>query len=159
MSKHVTIVLLQDVPNLGAKGTVKTVAFGFAKNALLPKGLAALATTQAVERAKRDVATRERSQQQEKQGMEKLRHTLSNVRVTIQAKANEKGSLFGGVSAESLVAALQAQGIQGVDKGMIQIPKKIESIGETHFVVTLRGARIEIPLWIVAQNIKKTHLQ
>lgn len=159
MSKHVTIVLLQDVPNLGARGSVKTVAFGFAKNALLPKGLAALATTQAVERAKRDVATRERSQQQEKQGMEKLRHMLSNIRVTIQVKANEKGSLFGGVNAESLVIALQAQGIQGVSKDLIQIPKKIESIGDTHFVVTLGGARIEIPLRIEAENPKTTHQQ
>jgi len=152
MSKHVTVVLLHDVPHLGSKGAVRTVSFGYAKNALLPKGLAIMATPQALEQAKQDAAAQEHQQAKETHEQDLLKHALSTVTVSIRVKANEKGSLFGSVSAPMLAEALSAQGVHGVEKGMITIPEKIDAVGNTRFIVMLGDEPITVPLRVAAES-------
>ena len=106
------VILREDVPTLGTIGDIVRVKPGFARNYLLPRGLAVVAdrrNVHALEHQQRLAAEkRERERRQALSVAEKLSH----VRVTIKARAGEEGKLFGSVTNIDIERALAAEGIQ-----------------------------------------------
>src|SRR4051812_13694300 len=98
------IILLKDVPKVGKRYDVKNVADGYALNMLIPRGLAQVATNDAVKRvelAKSNDMTQKKIQDEL---LVKNLEIIKNLTLTLKERANEKGSLFAGVTREMLAA-------------------------------------------------------
>ncbi len=90
-------------------GQVKNVPDGYARNFLIPKGLAVPATDDAVAQAAKGQAAAKAQREQEEREWEEMKRTLGGVTIQLQLPANDAGLLFGAVTAKELVAALKEQ--------------------------------------------------
>ena len=132
------VILNEEIENLGKAGDLVTVADGYGRNYLLPRGLAVPATpknVKQVEHQKKVVADR---QAKLVKGLAAVKRSIENVSVTIEAQAGEEGKLFGSVTATDLAHALGREGVQ-VDRRKIQLPEPIKQVGETEVEVRLHS--------------------
>ena len=130
------IILNEEVENLGKAGDLVTVADGYGRNYLLPRGLAVLATPRNVkqlEHQKKVVSDRQSKIVNE---LAKVKQAIERVSVTITAQAGEEGKLFGSVTAMDLAQALAREGIQ-VDRKRIVLAEPIKHVGDTEVEVRL----------------------
>jgi large subunit ribosomal protein L9 len=123
------VILREEVPNLGTVGDVVKVKPGFARNYLLPRGLAVVAdrrNIRVLEHQKRLVADkRERDRRQAQTQAEQL----SSVRLTIMARAGDEGKLFGSVTNIDIEKALADSGFN-VERRRIRLDEPIKLIGQ-----------------------------
>ena len=130
------VILLQDVSGLGKRGEVARVADGYARNYLLPRGLAQEATAGTL----RDVGRRqEAAQAKEERAVARAREMagrLEGLQVRVAVRAGEKGKLFGSVGNQDIAEALLAQHGLEVDRKKIALKEPIRSLGE--YTVTVR---------------------
>jgi large subunit ribosomal protein L9 len=127
-------ILLQDVEQLGERGTVVDVSPGYLRNYLVPRRLAQPATRGAVEaaRSRHEAAERSRAEAAERAGENAA--LLTKTVLTIPQRAGEDGRLFGSVTAQDIVDAVRvARGIR-VDKRKVHLPEPIRHVG-THMIV------------------------
>jgi large subunit ribosomal protein L9 len=105
----VKIILTRDVPNLGQAGDVKSVATGYARNYLIPKGMAVKATYGALRESKHQRITE--AHREERLGIraEALKQRLSGLTLTFEAKAGEKGRLYGSITTADIAEALERE--------------------------------------------------
>ncbi|MDC4206368.1 MAG: 50S ribosomal protein L9 [Candidatus Manganitrophus sp.] len=122
------VILREDVDKLGRMGDLVNVADGYARNFLLPRNMAALATTKnikSLEHEKRVIADRIKK---EKMAAEEEAKKISAVSVSIPVQVGEEGKLFGSVTSKDIADAIAAQGFE-IDKRRIQLEKPIKEIG------------------------------
>ncbi|MCE5234619.1 MAG: 50S ribosomal protein L9 [Clostridiaceae bacterium] len=125
------VLLKQDVKGTGKAGDVANVSDGYAKNFLIPKGLAAAADASAINAAAiKKSADAHRKDMQVKRAKE-LAGEMSGLTVKVTAKAGENGKLFGSVGAQEIADALKAQYGLEVDKRKIRIDEPIKALGVT----------------------------
>lgn len=127
------IILSDDVENVGRKGDVVTVADGYARNFLVPKGLALIASKGALRQA--EVMRRAREEQERKlkeQAAAKVA-VLGSQPVYISARAGEGGRLFGSVTNSDVARAIAEQLGEAVDRHLVRLDEPIRSLG-THQV-------------------------
>ncbi len=124
------IILTRDVPNLGDTGDVADVAAGYARNYLIPKGMAMKATPGAVKDFKRRQAAEERREERLSMRAEALAQRLSEVTLTFEAKASEKGRLFGSVTTTDMAEALEREVGEEFDRRKHIVSEPIREIGE-----------------------------
>jgi large subunit ribosomal protein L9 len=132
------IILQQDVPNLGVTGDIVKVRDGYARNYLLPRGLAVEANRRnmrVLEHQKRMAAAKREREQRQAQA---LSERLAAVTVVIEARAGEEDRLFGSVTNLDIEKALNAQGI-AVDRRNIILPEPIKQLGTYTVPVHLSG--------------------
>src|ERR1041385_8181159 len=103
------IVLRSDVDNLGHKGDLVEVADGYARNYLVPRGLAIVATKGVIKQSEGMRRARSVRDQRERQGAQAVAQQLTVKRVSITARAGEGGRLFGSVTATDVTDAVLAQ--------------------------------------------------
>ncbi len=143
------VILREDVQNLGTVGDIVKVKPGFARNYLLPRGLAVVADRRNVhvlEHQKRIVADkRERDRRQAETAAQKL----SSLRVAIKARAGEEGKLFGSVTNIDIEKALAEQGVI-VERRRIRLDEPIKSIGE-HVVPVHLGVGVDAQVTVVVE--------
>ena len=123
------VILREDVEKVGTRGSVVTVANGYARNFLLPKRLAVAATDsnkKIVEQEREAYLRREAKVQGEAEGLAKL---MSNVTVTLRHRVGENDHLFGSVTAKDIADALEAQKFH-VERRRIQLDEPIRTVGE-----------------------------
>lgn len=101
------VILLTDIPKVGQRYDVKDFAQGYAQNVLLSKGLAELATPQALAKLEAKKAQLQKRKADEDALFAELIVSIDNKKITLQAKANEKGHLFKAVSAREVVDAIR----------------------------------------------------
>lgn len=131
------VVLTQEVKGLGQAGQIKDVADGYARNFLLPKGLATIATPGAVKEVEqRQVAERKR-QDKVDQEMFAVGKKLDGTNVTVRSKVGEGGKLYGSITTSDVAEALEKQAGQTVDKRKIEIEEPIRHVGEYKIPVRL----------------------
>ncbi len=131
------VILLKDVKGTGKAGDIVKVSDGYARNMLLPRGLAQLATDgnmRNLEKAKADAAEKKA---QEKAKAEELKAKLENLTVTITTKAGEGGRLFGSITSKDIADALKAQHKVDVDKKKFALDSPIKQMGEFSVEVKL----------------------
>ncbi|MCL2108389.1 MAG: 50S ribosomal protein L9 [Oscillospiraceae bacterium] len=123
------VILLQDIQGTGKKGDIKDVKDGYARNSLLPKGLAIEATKSNLILLEQKKASIQHKLDVERQAAEKTAKTLDGKTVSMTAKAaGEDGRLFGSVTTKDLAAALKKQGFD-IDKKNLKILGEIKNCG------------------------------
>ncbi len=123
------VILADDVDKLGRKGDVVTVADGYARNFLIPKGVAMLASKGALKQA--EVMQRARAERAEKEREEAAGQValLAAAPVYISARAGEEGRLFGSVTKQDIARAIEDQLEQAVDRHLIRLDDPIRTLG------------------------------
>ena len=132
-------ILLEDVANLGGKGSVVNVSKGYMRNFLLPRKLAQPATKSLVAAAEaaNKAAVVERAQASEES--QELADLLSKTTLTITAQAGEDGRLFGSVTTQDIAdAILEARGVE-LDKRKIRLEEPIKQTGSHNVELELDG--------------------
>lgn len=114
---------------MGEKGEIKDVAAGYARNYLIPKGLAQRATPGRLKDLKMQAEAKAKKTAKAVQAAEKMAAKLEGKQVAIKVKAGEEGRLFGSVTSADIAQALAKQGIK-VDKKKIELGDYIKSLGD-----------------------------
>jgi large subunit ribosomal protein L9 len=143
------VILREDVTNLGARGALVKVADGFARNFLLPKRLAVLATAsnKKIVEQERDAHVR-REAKAEGEARE-LARLLANTEVKFRQRVGENDHLFGSVTAKDIADALEAQRFH-IDRRKVILDEPIRTLGE--FQVTLRLHReVSVPIKVIVE--------
>ena len=138
------VILQADVKGTGKKGELKQVSDGYARNFLLPKGLAIEATAQAVSELKNRDAAAAHHKAEEKAAAEENRDKIHGKIVRLHAKAGENGRLFGAVTAREIGEGLKEQYGVHVDKRKITAPDIKELGSYTCEVKLYNGVIAEI---------------
>ena len=125
------VILSDDVDKLGLKGDVVTVADGYARNYLVPKGLAMVATKGALKQAELMQKARAEKDERDKQAAAARVATLGASAVYISARAGSDGKLFGSVTKSDVARAIEEQLGEAVDRHIIRLDDPIKSLG-TH---------------------------
>jgi len=134
----VKIILIRDVPNLGQVGDTKDVATGYARNHLIPKGLAVKATSGALREFERHRAVEARREERLAVRAEALAQRLSSLTLTFEAKAGEKGRLYGSITMADVAEALEREVGEKLDRRKHILSEPLRQVGE--HVVSVRLA-------------------
>ena len=141
------VILLQDVPNLGGNGEIKEVTLGYARNFLIPQGLAEEATPEAMAAIEARKEKEAKIAEADLLKTEQLGQKLEGQTVEISAKASEEGTLYAAVSPAKIAAALKEKGLE-VRKDQIQA-SHIKELGEHEIKISLdHGLEARIALII-----------
>jgi large subunit ribosomal protein L9 len=124
------VILQKDVAKLGRKFDIKDVSSGYAQNLLIPKGLAIIATEDAIKRMEVERARTEGEKKVERDLLAKNIKDLDGVSINIIGKANDKGHLFAGIHKEAIVEELLKQTQLQIDPESISMTQPIKEIGE-----------------------------
>ena len=127
------VILADDVDNLGRKGDVVNVADGFARNYLVPQGLALFASKGALKQADQMRRAREEKERKVKEEAEGRVARLGAASVYISARAGEEGRLFGSVTKTDVARAIEEQLGEAVDRHEVRLDDPIRHLG-THKV-------------------------
>ncbi len=131
----IEVILREDVKTLGRAGAMVRVKPGYARNYLLPQGLAYEATEGNKKRIAAESKARATRDQAEKTEAQKVATTLNAVTLSLSGKAGEEGKLFGSITSQDVADALARAG-HTVDKRRIELEHPIKTIGE--HAVTIR---------------------
>jgi large subunit ribosomal protein L9 len=146
------VILREDIEKLGSRGQIVKVAPGYARNFLLPRRLAVLATDanrKIVEQERQAHLRREAKLASEAAELGKL---LAGVTLTLTAKAGENDQLFGSVTAKDIAEALEAQNFS-IDRRKIQLADPIRQLGEHKVPVRLhKEVTVEITVNVVREE-------
>ena len=123
------VILLQDVPNLGDKGTLANVSAGYARNYLLPKKLAEVATPGKVAEFRRREAERVARERRQIEQADEFAATLNKTVLTIPAHAGEGDRLYGSVTAQDVAEAIWDARQLRVDKRKVRLEEPIKELG------------------------------
>jgi len=146
-------ILLEDVEALGEKGTIVDVSSGYLRNFLLPRKLAETATKGSIEAAAR---RRDAAEKAEREAVDRARENaelLGKTVLTIPQQAGDDGRLFGSVTSQDIVDAIQdARGIR-IDKRKVQLDDPIKTVG-THMVTVevVDGVTATLKTMVVAAS-------
>lgn len=147
------IILNEDVEKLGNKGELKEVKEGYARNYLFPKNLATKATKKAIKQISEEVEAKKEEIAKEKEEAQKKASSLESQKITIQAKAESNGKLFGALSEKIIADNIKKQTGQEVDTKQIEISEPIKQIGDYKIEIILhKEVKISIDLKVVAQK-------
>jgi len=139
------LLLRADVDGVGKKGDLVDVAAGYARNYLVPRGLAMKATKGAEQQAAAMRRSRDLRDAADRSAAEEIAKVLVPQVVNIAAKAGTEGRLFGSVTTADVVEAVQAQTGVEVDRRMLHIDEPIKSTG-THTVQAKLHADVEFAI-------------
>lgn len=134
------VILKEEVDNLGEIGAIVKVAPGYARNYLIPKGLAAVADTRNVKAFEHEKRIILRRAEKVRAANMAVSEKISAVKVTLSAKAGAGGKLFGSITAMDIAGALNAQGLE-VEKRKIVIQEPIKKLG-SHTVTVKVAANV-----------------
>jgi len=145
------VILRQAVDNLGHPGDVVTVSPGFARNYLLPRGIAFAATEGNKKRIAQEKARLEAAESERRSSAEDVAKRLEEVSITFSARVGEEGKLFGSVTTADIAQQLEAQGF-AIEKRQIDLHEPIKALGVYRVPVRLHAdVRPEIKVWVIKQ--------
>ncbi len=145
------VILLQDVKGQGKKGQVVEVNEGYARNFLIKKGLAEVATATKLNEIKQKKTAQDFHRAEEVKAMQALAAELKGKTFTVKIKAGANGKVFGSVTAANISDALLAAGYN-VDKKKIVIANPIKAVGRVEVTLKLlEGVSAVINIDVVAE--------
>jgi large subunit ribosomal protein L9 len=145
------LILRQNYESLGEAGTVINVKPGFARNFLIPKGLAMLATDKNLKKYENEKKQMSWRQEKEKRQSEELAKTLENVSCTITVQVGEEDKMFGSVTSQNIAEALESQGYK-IDKRKITLDEPIKSLGIYSIPIKLHtDVEAKVKVWVVKE--------
>ncbi len=130
------VILLEDVRGSGKAGDVVKVSDGYARNMLIPKGLAMEATPQNLKQLEKKKEAMARKFAEDKAQALEIKKKLEETSVTVKAKAGENGKVFGSITSKDIADALNEMGYE-IDKKKIQLESPIKTTGTTEVTIKL----------------------
>lgn len=123
------VILLKDVPRLGRAGDLRNVAPGYARNYLVPEGLATLVTKGALKQLELQSQAEARRQRQLEAEAREFAAQLEGVTLTLTAKTGEKDRLYGSITSGDIADALETEIGKSVDRRKIELEEPIRELG------------------------------
>ena len=149
---NTTILLREDVDSLGGRGEIVKVKAGYARNYLLPHGLATLATKGNVKQIEQERAALLKRAAEEKATAELQKDQMGAIELTFERKAGDGGTLFGSITSMDIAEALQAKGYE-IDRKKIMLRQPIKETGEFKVNVKLhREVVLEVPITVTPEG-------
>lgn len=146
------IILLEAVEGLGARGDRVQVARGFARNYLVPRNLAIMATSAGARVFEDQERARRNRSDKERRAAEALAQKMKDVSVTLHAQVGEDEKLFGSITANDIATVLQAQGFT-IDKRQVQLEEPLKVLGVYRVEVKLyQDVTAAIKVWVAKQE-------
>ena len=146
------VILREHVDNLGRRGDVVKVAAGYARNYLLPRKLALVATDGNKQRIERERARFEAADAEEKKSAEALAARMANVEVEIARKVGETDALYGSVTTSDIADALRAKGFD-IDRRKLLLREPIKKLSEVDVQIRLqREVTATVKVKVVAEG-------
>jgi large subunit ribosomal protein L9 len=146
------VILREHVDNLGRRGEIVKVADGYARNYLLPRRLALVATEGNKKQIERERVKFEVKELEEKKVAEAVADRLKNVDVEISRKVGETEALYGSVTTGDIAEALAAKGFD-LEKRRLHLPEPIKRLGEFEVPVRLhREVTVPLKVRVVAEG-------
>lgn len=131
------VLLRKDITGVGRRGDIVSVSSGHARNFLLPRGLAIVATDGAVVQATSMRRARDLREAADRESAQAIVAELAKRTIQIQAKAGSEGRLFGSVTATDIAQAVDAQAGISLDRKSIEISSPIRTVGDHSVTVEL----------------------
>ena len=133
------IVLRQDVPKLGEAGTIQEVKPGFARNYLIPQGMAVLATAGEIKTAEHNAAVKARKIAKQEAQLQSLADKIAGKRLEFTTRAGEGGRLYGSITAGDIAGELAKLVGEEIDRRKVVLEDSIRQLGEHAVTVHLVG--------------------
>jgi len=151
-----TVLLREDVDNLGARGEIVKVKPGYARNYLLPRKLAVEATPGNVRQIEAERAALLKREARERSTAEAQSAQMKDLRLTFERKVGEHGLLYGSVTAMHIADALKEKGYE-VDRRRVHLQEPIKETGDYTVTVRLhRDVNVEIPVNVTGEGGAQT---
>jgi len=145
------VILRKEHEKLGQIGSVVDVKDGYARNFLIPKGLAYPATDGSVRALKEEKKQAGQRVAKELKGSEKLASDLEKVSITLQMKVGEEEKLFGSVTSQMIADSLKEKGFE-IDKRIIDLEEPIKALGIYNVPVKLHpSVTAKVKVWVVRE--------
>ena len=145
------IILRQAVENLGKPGDVVKVKTGYARNYLLPHGLAYEATPGNLKRIQQERDRLDAAENERRTAAQGQAEKLEQVSLTFSARVGEEGKLFGSVTAADVAQQLEAQGFH-IEKRQIDLHEPIKALGVYRVPIRLHAdVKPEVRVWVIKQ--------
>jgi large subunit ribosomal protein L9 len=146
------VVLRADVEPLGKKGDLLDVSDGYARNYLVPRGLALRATKGVVRQAEAMRRSREAREARERDAALAVADQLGGQRIAVRARAGAGGRLFGSVTAADLATAVQAQTGAEIDRRQLHLSEPLKALGPATVLVRLHpDIEVALDVEVVAE--------
>ncbi len=147
------IILKQDVPNLGFKDDILTVKDGYARNFLIPQGLAMLAISSEKKKLAETLKQRAHKENKVKKEAENMAEKMSEIHVKIGAKVGTSGKIFGSVNALQIAEAIKKQYDIDIDRKKIMVDgDAVKEVGVYKAKVNLhKEVRFDIKFEVIAE--------
>ncbi len=143
------VILMSDVENLGESGDVVTVKPGYARNMLIPMGLALRASKRNIAVASEQKRVALTKIERENQSMEILAKKLGKVEITIEVKVGEEEKMFGSITNKDILKELIDKGFE-LDKNQISINEPIKALGIYHITVKVaKDITSDVKLYVI----------
>jgi large subunit ribosomal protein L9 len=145
------IILRQAVENLGKPGDVVKVKAGYARNYLLPHGLAYEATPGNLKRIQQERDRLDAAENERRGAAQGLAEKIEQVSLTFSARVGEEGKLFGSVTATDIAQQLETQGFH-IEKRQIDLHEPIKALGVYRVPIRLHAdVKPEVRVWVIKQ--------
>jgi large subunit ribosomal protein L9 len=145
------IILRKDYEKLGKAGESVTVKAGYARNFLIPKGFALIATAENEMRFAKEIKQLNWRKELDKKKAEKLAKELENISCTITVQVGEEDKLFGSVTTQNIAEALESLGYN-IDKRKILLEEPIKSLGIYSVPIKLYAdIEAKVKVWVVKE--------
>ena len=143
------VILRQAVENLGKPGEVVKVSNGYARNYLLPRGVAFEATPGNLKRIQQERDRLEAAENERRTAAQGLATKLEQVQLTFSARVGDEGKLFGSVPSADVAQQLEAQGYH-IEKRQIDLHEPIKALGVYRIPIRLHAdVKPEIRVWVI----------
>jgi large subunit ribosomal protein L9 len=143
------VILRQAVDTLGHTGDIVKVSAGYARNFLLPRGIAYEATAGNKKRLEQERARLEAAEGERRGSAQELATKIEQVSLTFSARVGEEGKLFGSVTTADIAHELEKQGVH-VEKRQIDLHEPIKALGVYRVPVRLHAdVKPEVRVWVI----------
>lgn len=143
------VILRQAVESLGKPGDVVKVSNGYARNYLLPHGVAFEATPGNLKRIQQERDRLEAAENERRSAAQSLAEKLEQIQLTFSARVGDEGKLFGSVGAADVAQQLESQGFH-IEKRQIDLHEPIKALGVYRIPIRLHAdVKPEIRVWVI----------
>jgi len=152
VGKNLDVILRRKVANLGDIGDVVNVRAGYARNYLLPQGLAYQASDENRRRLEQERSAAMQAEERERTRAEAMAGRLEGVSVTFSMLAGDEGKLYGSVGPRDIVSRLEEEGFE-VDGRQVQLHESIKALGVYSVPIRLYpGIEASVKVWVIKEE-------
>ena len=149
---NTSVLLREDIDNLGGRGEIVKVKAGYARNFLLPQGMATLASKGNIKQIEGERSALLKKSAHEKSTADAQAEQMRDISLAFERRAGEGGTLFGSVTSMDIADALKAKGYE-IDRRKIVLKDAIKEIGDYTVNVKLhREVTLEVPVSVTAEG-------